>query len=239
MHLKILIAVVTVCCSLNGLSQKLEIAKTEISDDKIIIYYNIEDTLQNRFYTVRLYSSLDDFMHPLEQISGDAGVSLRPGQKKIVWDPKELGESFNGKVALEIKARTYVPFVHFEGFESFKNIKRLKPYTLTWSGGTPQNILNFDLIHDDKKITTFPNIANVGHHTMLLPRTIRPGIYKLRISDSKNRDDVVFTDEFRVKRKIPLALKMLPALAFSGIVYLMLSKETPQPFSIPDPVTPE
>jgi hypothetical protein len=232
------IALVMISWNVNA--QQLQIDKTSISGDKIVVYYSLVDTIPGKYYTVRLYGSHDNFMHPLEKISGDAGIDLRPGgQKKIMWDPKELGETFEGKIALEIKARTYIPFVQFDGFEEYKLIKRLKPYTIIWRGGTPQNILNFDLYKEDERIMTYPNIANVGHHTLLLPRSVKPGTYKLKISDTKNKDDVVFTEEFRVKRKTPLVLKALPLLALGAVISILLNAEEPQAFRIPDPISPQ
>jgi hypothetical protein len=198
------------------------------------------DTVAGKFYTVSAYSSQDNFMHPLTQISGDAGINQRPGlHRKIIWQPDELGENFDGKVSLEIRARVYVPFIHFEGFQDYKHIKRLKPYALTWSGGTAQNILNLDLYHRDEKVATFPNIANVGHHTLVLPQHVRPGDhYKIRISDSKNKDEVVFTEEFGVRRKIPLALKAVPGLLLAGLIYFLFNSD-PEPAPLPFPTLPE
>lgn len=221
-------------------SQHLHIDRTEISGGRIIIHYSIVDTVDSKFYTVRLYASQDNFMHPLKDISGDAGINLRPGMsKKIIWNPAELGERFDGKISLEVRASLYLPFVHFEGFDKYSHIKRLKPYTLTWSGGTAQNVLNFDLYRKDEKITTFPNIANVGHYTLMLPRHIKPGNhYRLRVSDSKNKDEVVFTEEFRVKRKFPLVLKATSAALMVGAV-AMLPQSDEGPSPLPSPILPE
>jgi hypothetical protein len=221
-------------------SQAIQIERTEIAGGKIIVHYSIIDTVAGKFYSVNAYSSQDNFMHPLAQVSGDAGINLRPGlEKKIVWDPAELGGNFDGKIALEIRARVYVPFIHFEGFQDYKHIKRLKPYAFTWSGGTAQNILNFDLYHKDEKIATFPNIANVGHYTLILPSNVRPGQhYRIRISDSKNKDEVVFTEEFGVRRKIPLALKAVPVLFIAGALYFLMGSDD-KASPLPLPALPE
>jgi hypothetical protein len=225
--------------SVNVFPQNLEIEKTETANGKINLHYSIIDTVAGKFYTVRVYSSQDNFMHPLTRISGDAGINLRPGlHKKITWDPAELGEAFSGKVKLEVRARQYIPFVHFEGFKGYTKIKRLKPYTVTWSGGASSNVLNLELLRGDEKITVFPNLANVGHHTILLPQDVKPGKgYRFRISDNRNKDEVVVTEEFQVKRKIPLLLKIMPALVVGGIIYGLLPQNEPNN-NIPDPVVP-
>jgi len=217
--------------------QEIRIERTEITDGKVIIHYALVDTVADRFYTVRLYSSQDNFMHPLKQVTGDMGVEIRPGQRQLTWDPLELGQAFNGKVALELKARVYVPFIRFEGFREYYKVRRLTPYTITWSGGSAREVLNFDLVKGDKKVMTFPNIANVGHHTFEFPANIRPGVYRLRASDSKNEDDVVISEEFRIIRKTPLVLKAVSVVA-TGIGITFLSQDGPAGFQIPDPITP-
>lgn len=223
--------------ALAGQSQQLSIDNTSIENERINIHYTLSDTTAGNRYTVRLYGSHDNYLSPLESLEGDAGINIRPGSHKISWNPSELGTSFAGSVSLEVRARIYVPFVQFEGFEEYKKIKRLKPYTLTWSGGTERNILNFDLMKGDKKVLAIPGIANTGHHTLVLPQSIKPGDYSLRISDSKNKDEVVFSDEFKVQRKWPLLIKALPVLVVGGIVSQLARKS--DPFEIPDPISPQ
>jgi hypothetical protein len=229
-----------ICFSMPAMGQQLAIDRSEIASGKIILHYSIQDTVSQRFYTVRAYSSKDNFLHPLALVDGDAGIGLRPGKdKKLVWDPKELGENFDGKVAIELRAVLYVPFVHMEGFHEYRTVKRLKPYSLTWSGGTPQNVLNIEVYRRKEKVTVFPNIANVGHYNIELPKHIRPGKhYSLKISDSKNKDEVVFSDEFKVRRKYPLALKILSVLAVAGATYFLLDGDQ-GPAPLPMPVLPE
>jgi hypothetical protein len=169
------------------------------------------------------------------------GLEVKPGNNnKFSWDAKaELGENFSGSVSLEIRGKLYIPFVRFGGFDEYKAIKRLKPYEITWSGGTPQNILNFDLYRGEKKVMTFPNIANVGHYKLTLPKDVKPGKdYRLRISDTKNKDEVVYTGAFIVKRKTPLLLKILPVLALGYAATLLGGGGDSGPGNIPDPIVP-
>jgi len=220
---------------LMSIAQQLTIDNTQLEGNKIKIHYTLTDTTAGNFYTVRVYASHDNFLTPLEKLEGMAGINIRPGSHQLTWDPRELGQSFNGSIALEVRARIYVPFVRFEGFEEYKKIKRMKPYTLTWSGGTERNILNFDLMRDDKKVLAVPGIANTGHYTLVLPQSVKPGSYQLKISDSKNKDEVVFTEEFRVKRKWPLLLKAVPLLIVGGVVSQLGGHD--EPYQIPDPIS--
>ncbi len=219
--------------------QNFSIRRVEVAGDKVNLYYDLVDTIASRSYTVSVFSSRDNFLTPLQKVTGDLGLEVRPGaHKKIIWNVKEeLGADFEGKVSLEVRGRLYIPFVRLDGLN--KTFKRLRPTEITWTGGTQQNILNFDLYKGDDKITSFPNIANVGHYTMTIPTTVKPGKgYKFKITDSRNKDQIVFSAPFAVTRKVPLLLKAGPvALAGAGIYLLTSGKKGPK--NIPDPLIPD
>lgn len=222
-------------------SQTIEIKNIAIEDGNIFIRYDLMDSIHGRFYTVRLYSSRDDFLNPLNKLSGDAGMEISPGSGKLlVWDGKEeLGEDFNGNVAIEIRARVYVPFINVDHFKDIKTLTRHRKHSITWTGGRQSNILNFNLYRGENKITTFSNIANVGHHDLEIPAHIKPGKgYYFVISDIKNKDEVVRTSEFKVARKIPLALKAIPGVLVASAAMMLSGSDAGGGNSLPDPITP-
>jgi hypothetical protein len=209
------------------IAQDFAIKRVEVAGGDINLYYNLLDSIGHRTYTIALFSSKDNFISPLEKVSGDVDLEVRPGaNKKITWHAiEELGPEFEGKVALEVRGRLYIPFVRLDG--TYDVIKRLRDYEITWTGGTEQNILNFDLYRNGNKITSFPNIANVGHFTLNLPSDVKPGKnYTFKISDTKNKDQVVNTLPFRVKRKIPLLIKAIPLLAICVAIPLLSNNST-------------
>ncbi len=228
--------------SYSGLTQVIEISNVEFSQNKIHISYHLNDTTVGRYYSVRVYSSKDNFLNPLKNISGDAGIEIAPGANKvIVLDAmQEFGIGFNDKVELEVRGRTFVPFINMDGFEDIKTLKRKREYNITWSGGRPQNILNFDLYKGEEKVMTFPNIANVGHYKMQLPKHTKPGKdYRFTVTDIKNKDEAVRTGTFRIKRKIPLAMKVISAFAVAGAAqYLLTNLRSSEGNFIPDPISP-
>lgn len=209
-----------------GNAQNLELKSVELKNDKLELHYDLLDSLEDRFYSIRLYSSADGYLNPLTKIRGDVGLEVKPGKDKVVsWAVREeLAPDFNSKVSIEIRAKIFVPFINTESINQYKVYKRKRKYNLTWKGGTPQNILNFDLYHNEDKVTSFPNLANVGHHELELPSHIKPGKnYRFRISDAKNKDEVVYTSTFRVKRKVPLLMKVIPGLMAGSALYILLS----------------
>lgn len=111
-----------------------------------------------------------------------------------------------------------------------------KDYKIAWTGGRDNKVLNFDLYKGDKKITTYPNIANVGNYNLRF-EGVRPyRNYKLKITDTKNKDDVVISEPFKIKRKTPLLLKAIPILGL-GFALVQLTPITIN--DIVDPPTPD
>jgi hypothetical protein len=230
-----LMIILTEICS----AQTLELRSVELNDSKIIIHYDLIDSIPDRFFTIRLYSSKDNFLNPLNKLIGDFGYEVKPGVgKKITWDAKEeLGASFEGGISVEVRGRIFIPFINTGQINQFKVFKRKRKYDLTWSGGTAQNVLNFDLLRNDEKILTFPNVANVGNHEFEFPNHIKPGNnYHFRISDSKNKDEIVNTQVFKIKRKIPLAAKVVVVGTLGGLVYWLVRDSSDE--GIFDPFTP-
>lgn len=240
MSKKILLSLLVVLLVDAVSAQEFAIKKVELLGDKLLIHYDLIDTVKNRHYTINVFSSRDNFLHPLQRVTGDAGLEVVPGKnRKIVWAAKdELGNQFDGKVALEVRGRLYIPFVRFKGFEDYKIVKRGKPYILTWTGGTRQNILNFELYRGDHKVWAQPPVANTGSHEIVIPTHVKPGTdYHFRITDTKNKDDIVNTGSFRIKRKIPLALKIVPLFVVAGVAYWLTQSDEIE--TIADPILPK
>jgi hypothetical protein len=209
--------------------QEFSIKKVELAAENINIYYDLKDTVAGHLYTIYVYASLDNFVNPLTKIRGDLGLQVRPGfNRKITINAKEeLGAAFEGKVGFQVQGKLFVPFITMKNFADLKSFKRTRKYTVTWSGGTTRNILNFDLYRGEKVRHTFAGIANLGHYDLVLPKNIRPGKnYYFRISDSKNKEEVIITEPFAVKRKIPLLLKAAGVVAAAFAIKLSIPEET-------------
>ncbi|MEO9966924.1 MAG: hypothetical protein ABJF11_14095 [Reichenbachiella sp.] len=242
-YLLLMALALVIIISLKGQAQTIQITNIEFDQNKVHLTYNLEDSIIGRYYTIRLYSSEDNFLNPMQQVSKEVGMEIKPGYSKVLtWDAgKELGSSFNGKVALELRGRVFIPFINMEGFEDIQTLKRKRDYNIIWTGGRPQNILNFNLYKGDKKVQTFANIANVGHYKLHLPTHTKPGKdYRFVVADTKNTDEVIRTAVFRVKRKVPLVLKIVPAAILSGAILYFASQSSSSntEFSIPDPILP-
>jgi len=204
--------------------QEISIKQIELEGGQVFIYYSLVDSTPERSYIVNLYTSKDNFVHPLQKVTGDIGIEIHPGiNKKITWNAnEEFGHDFEGIVSFEIRSKIYVPFLALQDF-NYKKLKRGTVYEIAWTGGRPQNILNFDLYRQDKRVATFSNIANVGHHSLVIPTHVKQGDgYQLKISDIKNKDELVHTQTFCVARKVPLLLKVVPVVMLGVAGYLLI-----------------
>ena len=237
--MKVIIVLIALLVFNSSSAQVFSIHRLEVAGNKVNIFYDLVDTISSRSYTIALFSSADNFISAQQKVKGDLGLEVKPGyNRKIVWDAKEeLGIEFNGPINLEVRGRLYIPFIQLDGLN--KTFKRLTPTEITWTGGTEQNILNFDLYDGDEKITSFPNIANVGHYKLTIPSSVKPGkTYRLRITDSRNKDQVVFSQPLKIIRRLPLSLKIVPIVLIGvGSLFALSGHASVQ--TIPDPITPQ
>lgn len=204
-------------------AQEVKIMQVELqANGDVAVSYKLTDERPDKKYSLYLYASTDNYIQPLQKVSGDVGVNLALGDKKLIWHAKEeLGVLFKGGVSLELKGNTYVPFITLDGFDDYKVLKRGKEYDVTWTGGRGDNVLVFELYQGENKVKVFEERPNVGNTTIVVPKDVKPGRYKFKISDNRNKDEVVYTMDFRVKRKIPLLLDLgLAAVVGGAVIYL-------------------
>lgn len=246
-HVKGLLFLFILGLGLGGYSQNLVIKSVSTKGNDVIINYDLEDDDLTHKYTLRLYSSVDNYVQPLTHVEGDIGIDQTVGgNKQAIWHVKdELGEDFKGDVSLELKGKLYIPFVTLNNFEDITQMKRERPYNVTWVAGRGSSVLTIDLFNGKNEIVhTYTNIANVGEYQLEIPKDIKPGKnYRFRITDQRNKEDVVYTPYFVIKRKVPLAAKVgLFGLAGTSIALLGqnaggagVDGETPL---LPDPILP-
>ena len=227
-------------------AQDLKITEVFRQGDFVHIVYDLYDTDVTHKYQISLYSSLDDYVVPLTAVEGAIGVDIAiGGNKEVIWNVrKEYGDAFQDVVSLELKGKLYIPFVTLNDFEDFKEIKRDRPYLITWQAGRGSNVLTWDLYNsDNEKVHTFTNVANAGEYEMIIPRDVKPGKgYSIRISDQNNKEDLVITPTFELKRKIPLYVPSTASGITLGAVFFLANflqnTQDTEPEEIPIPDLP-
>jgi hypothetical protein len=200
-------------------AQTVSIKKIELAGEKVIVHYDLEDSNPNNEYKLDLYASKDNFIAPLTKVKGNVGPEVKPGlDRKIEWNIIEEYGPYKGKLSLEIKGKVYIPFVKLQNFNTSKSYKRGSNNNLGWKPGN-NNPINIELFKGGQRVAGDMNMPNNGSHTLYIPSNSKPGKdYRLKITDSKNAEDILYTDNFTVKPKVPLLLKILPVLAIGGVI---------------------
>ena len=210
--------------TVKSIAQEVRINRVELKGGNVELFYDLIDDNPNRRYSLHLYTSQDNFIQPMQNVEGDIGIDIAVGgNKQVIWHAsEELGADFSGDMSLELQGNIYTPFIALESFEAYGTLKRGKPYNFTWAGGRGDNVLKFELYQGETRVYTFEERPNVGNTTLVIPTDVRPGQdYRFRVSDVRNRDEIVYSGTFGVKRKLPLGLKLgLAAIAGGAIGFV-------------------
>jgi hypothetical protein len=226
--------------------QSVIIKKIELAGEKVIVHYDLEDNNPNNEYQISLYASKDKYSAPLTKVTGDIGSEVKPGlDRKVEWNLMQEYGGYKGKLSVEIRGKVFVPFVKLRAFDTKKTYKRGKSYPVAWRPGNT-NPIHIELYKGSQRVSGELNHPNNGSYTMSVGSKVKPGKdYRLKITDSKKSDEIIYSDYFKVAPKIPFIAKLIPALAVvGGIAFLATSGggggENPlaDPIDIEDPPFP-
>ncbi|MGM0581310.1 MAG: Ser-Thr-rich GPI-anchored membrane family protein [Bacteroidota bacterium] len=198
-------------------AQEIEIDRINIINRQINIDYKIDDSNENNEYWVQIYSSKDNFSAPLTKLSGDVGQEVKPGERTATWDIIDEYGEYKGPLMFEVRASVYIPFVRLKKKDIKDSYKRGKPLDLNWRPGNT-NPVHIELYKNNKRLQGELNYPNDGEYSTVLSKDLKPGKnYKIKITDSKNSDQFIFTEPFSIKRRIPLLLQIIPGVAVLGV----------------------
>jgi hypothetical protein len=205
-------------------AQKVAVKKVELAGEKIIVHYDLEDSNPSHEYQINLYSSQNNFSTALTHVKGDVGIEVKSGSdRRIEWSIREELGPYKGKLSLEVRGKVYAPFVKIQSFDVSKKYKRGKSYPLSWRIGAA-NPIHIELYKGSQRVIGELNHPNNGTFSLSVPAGSKPGKdYRIKITDSKNSDEVVYTGYFQVTPKVPLLLKVVPVIAVGGIVAVLMS----------------
>ena len=205
-------------------AQKVSITKVELVAEKVIVTYDLEYSNASQDFLINLYGSKDNFTAPLTKVTGDVG-EVKPGaNKKIEWKLRDEYGAYKGKLSLEIRGKVYVPVIRLQNFNAANSYKKGKQYEIIWKPGNA-NPVNIELFKGNDRVQGDMAQPNNGEYTFNVPGTLQNGKdYRLRFTDSKNGEDVVFTPYFKIVPKIPTVAKILvPVIVVGGVAVVLLS----------------
>jgi|SRR5688572_27276779 len=220
---KLSIIILVLFTAFSGFAQKLTMQRIEIVLDKLVVYYSLDDNNPNHQYQVDLYSSKDNFATPLTKVSGDVGSEVKPGaDRRIEWNViQEIG-NYSGDLSVEVRARVYVPFVKITGLKEGTVYKRGRSYPLLWTSGNMGGQVDVELYKGQSRVAGDRNVPNTGKYDYAIPGSVKPGKdYRLKFTNTRNRDEFVYSTVFRIVPRIPLVVKVGGALVvLGGVAFL-------------------
>jgi len=225
-------------CFYANYGQKLQITRLELVNDQLVVHYSIDDSNPNNEYLVSLYASKDNFSAPLTKVSGDIGQEVKPGQRKATWNIRAEYGDFAGPLSVEVRANVFIPFARIKSASLNKKYKRGKNLSVEWRPGNT-NPVHIELFKGSTRMSGELNHPNNGSFSTQLDKGLKPGKdYRLKITDSKTPSEFVYTENFRIKRKFPLLIKLLPIAGIAAFLGGGGGGGAETDNSLPDPSAP-
>ena len=217
--------------SINHISvgQNLDIDFVALEGRNVVVHYTLDDgNASTRLFLVQMYSSQDNFTSPLTRVTGDFGEVTAGVDKKIVWDiTGELG-AFKGDISFELRGRVYVPFVRIQNMPEGKVFKRGKNYPISWISGNMNGQVNIELFNKaGERLWGENNVANIGKFDWYIPASIKKGKdYRLKFTNTRDRNDVAYTNTVAIRPKIPLLLKVATVIVAGVIADVVIQQSS-------------
>lgn len=231
---RLFMILILTACQFYATAQKIAIRKMELVNDRLVVHYDIDDSNFNNEYLVSLYTSKDNYSAPVTKVSGDVGQEVKPGERQVTWAIREEFGDYKGPLAVEVRANVYIPFVRLKTFLTPRGYGRGKAYPLDWRPGNT-NPVHIELFRQDQRLQGELNHPNNGSYTVNFASRLKPGKgYRIKVTDSRHADDFIYTQKFKVRRKVPLFIKVLPFLVGGYFLYDYVSKPAEED-SLPDP----
>jgi hypothetical protein len=144
-----------------------------------------------------------------------------------VWNVKEeLGE-YTGNIQVKVSVK-HIPLLEFG---PITKIKRGKVNTMVWQSDARTENLEFLLFHGGQMVSNLGKVANSGEWSWNISRKTKPGEGFQIKAIALGRSSV--TNEFRISRKIPTIVKILPFLGAGGLVAVLLTRDRTKPIPLP------
>jgi hypothetical protein len=211
-------------CLHTAVAQEAENVSFTFEKGLIVVRYDFHKGDPDETYEFFLYSSHDNFTKPLQMVSGDVGPGIGTGgQKTIYWDAKAEMGNFKGNVKLKVLGSLYKPLVVFENTFVEGKVKRGKQMVIQWTSAFDDDEkLKLEIVRFNSSLQDF-DIRNEGTFSWDVPKKMKTGDgYTVRISQRDNPLKHEVSAPFRIRPKIPLGIKLLPAAVAAGAAAIVV-----------------
>ena len=202
-------------------------------------YYTLIDAKKNVKRTEGDAMYLRSFVVKIDQIEKNlpilriSDITMKRPEQMIVGNALQTRSCFK-----EIKPLTFQMTD-----EAVYRRENKSAYTIEWQGGILEDSLVVELIKFNKKgemvsIDTILNeFQNTGYYTQWYMQNNKTGSYKLRMSKMNVNEPPVWSETFKIKRRIPLAYSVgIPLVVVGGglaLYYFVIYEEEEDPLPRP------
>jgi len=118
--------------------------------------------------------------------------------------------------------------------------KRGSAIQIRWTGGGPEDEYALDLFDGRFHYRHVGELKNSGTYPWIIPKDVKPGKeYKFKLTNTNDFGESAFSKTFIVKRKVPVAVWIVPgALIVGGAVYMLFFYDNGEIPDLPAPIEP-
>jgi hypothetical protein len=118
--------------------------------------------------------------------------------------------------------------------------KRGGAIQVRWTGGNPDDEYALDLFDGRFHYRHVGELKNSGTYPWIIPKDVKPGKeYKFKLTNTDDFGEYAFSRTFVVKRKVPVAVWIVPgALIVGGAVYMIFFYGEDEMSDLPAPIEP-
>lgn len=205
-------------------AQKLENIDVQIVNGNIVLAFDLlpVESVKEQ-YDIEITSSKDNYRTPVKVLNGSTKNVEPKGKLKYTIDGFANFEGYSGPLDFQINANLVYSPLRFLSPSTATSVKKGKSMNLVWRGGAKNARYNLGLYKSGVKISTIKSGFSNKTAIWQVPSDSKPGSdYTMKVEVENNMEQSAFTKEFKIKRKIPIVVKVLP-LVIAGGVFAVIS----------------
>jgi hypothetical protein len=223
-------------CLIMGLrslsAQSIGNITARLEGERIVINYDLANSVGNSWLDVRLLSSHNSFSAPVAAATGDVG-KVEPGlNKEIAWLYGRELDNFNGDLRFEIEVEVVYRLILNR---STGSIRRGKPKEITWTGGRISDKIHLHLESPAGETVWQVETDNRPRSFTAEVRRDLPVGRKYQLVISTPKDEA--RNSVKVKRKTARVWFFLPVVLAAPVIYLLLPDDESDLPGAPEPPT--
>ena len=208
---------------ISGFGQTIKNIQARAEKNKVIVSYDLVSDNEGQKFTIELKSSIDNYVAPLKEVSGDVGENVSPGiGKTITWNALKEQGNFSGSVTFEVDATLTFSPLTITNPTTGSSAKLGKTLDVKWQGGDKTRSLKMALLQGDNTVTEIPSVGSSGSYSWSVPKTLSKGDnYQIKLFDPSKPNDAAMSAQFQLK-KTSILVYIIPGAVVAGAAAFLL-----------------